>query len=319
MLNKAKLFILFLTIVTLYTGCTYRSAEREFPQQGELVTKSINVKEVQKLLQTAINTNQNAVNAKKFWFSGYIANNIQKKRNTSMFNGAFILPHGYYVSATILGVEYRFYTWDEKKYIWTEKTDWQYAEKTNIPLDPFLTFRNWVPYLSKAEELPTEKILNKDCFVYQTSFHGVDWLLEDKNNQYTSLFTTYLSGDNKEMGSVKVRTDLAKFLANSDFTLTIWLGDDKYTRKELLSLAKEKGLENESEFNNWAKANYFLWDEKNQVFHQHLIYQYKVEIKMPLPDAGYMEQEVFFRFYKYDDPGIKLSKPEEIEHYIKTT
>jgi hypothetical protein len=47
-----------------------------------------------------------------------------------------------------------------------------------------------------------------------------------------------------------------------------------------------------------------------------LIRQYETWIILPLPQAGTMDQQVLFQFYKYDDPGIKIKEPEEVEKYL---
>lgn len=47
------------------------------------------------------------------------------------------------------------------------------------------------------------------------------------------------------------------------------------------------------------------------------IHQYQTLIEMPMPGAGYMKQEAFFRLYKFNDPGIKMKSPEEIEQYVE--
>ncbi|WP_134699947.1 hypothetical protein [Ammoniphilus sp. YIM 78166] len=48
------------------------------------------------------------------------------------------------------------------------------------------------------------------------------------------------------------------------------------------------------------------------------IYQYRTWIVMPLPGGGYVDQEVYFRFYKFGDPGIpdRVKQPEEVEKWV---
>lgn len=55
-----------------------------------------------------------------------------------------------------------------------------------------------------------------------------------------------------------------------------------------------------------------IWISKEN----HLLYQYKTRIKLPIPSAGYMEQDIYFRFIKYNDPGIEAPNIEEIEKFI---
>ncbi|WP_134684721.1 hypothetical protein [Brevibacillus migulae] len=45
-------------------------------------------------------------------------------------------------------------------------------------------------------------------------------------------------------------------------------------------------------------------------------YQYETWIILPFPDGGYMDQQILFSFYKYNDPGIKIKDPEEVEKYL---
>jgi hypothetical protein len=57
-----------------------------------------------------------------------------------------------------------------------------------------------------------------------------------------------------------------------------------------------------------------LWIGKED----HVIYQYSTWIVMPLPGAGYFDQETFFRFYRYDDPRISdhIQSPENVERWV---
>jgi hypothetical protein len=49
-----------------------------------------------------------------------------------------------------------------------------------------------------------------------------------------------------------------------------------------------------------------------------IIYQYSTWIVMPLPGAGYFDQETFFRFYRYNDPRIsdQIQLPEHVEKWV---
>ncbi len=63
----------------------------------------------------------------------------------------------------------------------------------------------------------------------------------------------------------------------------------------------------------WEAVPYFdrlnmkltIWVGKNDNY----IYQYKSEATMPVPGAGSMYQEVFFKFWSYNNPGLKLESP----------
>lgn len=47
-----------------------------------------------------------------------------------------------------------------------------------------------------------------------------------------------------------------------------------------------------------------------------LIHQYQTWIILPIPGAGFMDQEVMYRFFKYNDPGIKLTELDEVQKYL---
>lgn len=58
-----------------------------------------------------------------------------------------------------------------------------------------------------------------------------------------------------------------------------------------------------------------LWIGKED----HYIYQCSTWLVMPLPGAGYVDQETYFRFYKYGDPGIEkeIQSPEKLEQWVR--
>lgn len=47
-----------------------------------------------------------------------------------------------------------------------------------------------------------------------------------------------------------------------------------------------------------------------------LLHQYETWIILPVPGGGYMDQQILFSFYKYNDPGLKIKPPEEVEKYL---
>ena len=47
------------------------------------------------------------------------------------------------------------------------------------------------------------------------------------------------------------------------------------------------------------------------------LYQYRVTYDFPLPGAGRLKQEVFFRFYRFGDPGIEPVRMEDIERFLE--
>jgi hypothetical protein len=50
----------------------------------------------------------------------------------------------------------------------------------------------------------------------------------------------------------------------------------------------------------------------------HIIYQYRTWLVMPLPGSGYFDQETFYRFYRYNDPSIPdhIQSPERVERWV---
>ena len=73
------------------------------------------------------------------------------------------------------------------------------------------------------------------------------------------------------------RSDLQQILKHSTVKMTFWIGKDPKDR---------------------------------------LLHQYQTWIILPIPGAGYMDQEVIYRFFKYNDPGIQLTDLKEVEKYL---
>lgn len=61
------------------------------------------------------------------------------------------------------------------------------------------------------------------------------------------------------------------------------------------------------------EMKYRLWIGKKDSF----IYQLKSESLIPVPEAGSMYQEVYFRFWDYNSPSITLTEPENVIKYLK--
>ncbi|HWI54816.1 MAG TPA: hypothetical protein VNT57_03940 [Desulfobacteria bacterium] len=47
-----------------------------------------------------------------------------------------------------------------------------------------------------------------------------------------------------------------------------------------------------------------------------MIYKYMTQTNMPVPGAGSIFQEVSFKFWKYNHPGLKLPGPEKLKQYL---
>ncbi len=46
------------------------------------------------------------------------------------------------------------------------------------------------------------------------------------------------------------------------------------------------------------------------------IYQYKTTLEMPVPGAGSLTQETFYKFWDYNSPSVQLTTPDRIERYL---
>ncbi|CAM5794981.1 MULTISPECIES: hypothetical protein [Brevibacillus] len=47
-----------------------------------------------------------------------------------------------------------------------------------------------------------------------------------------------------------------------------------------------------------------------------LLHQYETWIILPMPEGGTMDQQIFFQMFKYNDSGIEIKDPEEVEKYL---
>ncbi|MBU7006496.1 hypothetical protein [Phosphitispora fastidiosa] len=46
------------------------------------------------------------------------------------------------------------------------------------------------------------------------------------------------------------------------------------------------------------------------------IYQYKTSLEMPVPGAGSLTQETFYKFWDYNSPSVQLTTPDRVERYL---
>ena len=264
-----KRLLVFIMPVLLLSACTYTSGVKTFATQlpgGQGVEKQeipIAASDAQGLILKAIDASHSD-KALRYWFDGYIANNIQKRRITNMYNGVIIRPNTLFVSASLMGQSYRYLRKDEKAFFFDGES-WTRESKQEEPLDPTRGFTDWIPFLDKATKLKEEKVLNTICIPIHIKVSGTEWV--QKNS-------SVLFQDMKQM--MNGRADLDVILKNTEVETTIWIS---------------------------KKDN--------------LLTQYKTTIKMPIPSAGYMDQEISFRFIKYNDPGITIPDINEIESSIK--
>ncbi|WP_066633876.1 hypothetical protein [Desulfolucanica intricata] len=248
------IFILF-----ALAGCTYQSGEKTFEQSEETQQKP--VENAAEIISTALNTTLNTEEAHKFWYSGWVANDMQKRRVTSMFDGVVVRPHGYVVNARLAGTPYRYYKWDDNHFLYTGDTGWTRVTGEQPPLDPFLGLTWWEPFFGQAVQLPDQEVLGRECRVISIEVSGAQWLEKSSSPLFADLRKTASAAPGME-----------ELLEESRVKMTLWTGIE-----------------------------------------DNLIYQYRTWINLPVPGAGYMDQEIYFRFYKYGDPGIELKTPREME------
>jgi hypothetical protein len=110
--------------------------------------------------------------------------------------------------------------------------------------------------------------------------------------------------DDKVYGTVTATFQLkmtgAEWLANSQSPLFEPLKKQLGDRPDLEYILNESTI----------KTTFWIGREDR------LIHQYETWIILPLPEAGTMDQQVFFQLYKYDDPGIHIKDPSEVEKYL---
>lgn len=249
------LFLLLLSIVLL-SGCTNPSGEKAFPTMTkgnpQQTGKPMDPTEASKWILHAVEA-ANTKKAVRFSFNGYIANNIQKRRITNMYNGVIIRPDTLYVNATLIGQPYGYLRKKGQSYFFDGKK-WAKAPAEMEPLDPMKGFTDWIPFADRAVQLKEENILSIPCVPIQIKVSGEEWMKGNANP---------LFNDIRQM--VANRPDMATLLKDTEVETTLWFG-----KKD------------------------------------HLVYQYRTYIRMPIPSGEYMDQEIFFRFIKYNDPGITV-------------
>lgn len=299
-----------LSLLIMTGGCSYPSADRQFTsvkEEKSMAGEATSTLPLKELIRIAVDTNRNAPMLQKFWFSGWVSNTIEKRKVNSMYRGVVILPHGYYADVKVAGTPYRYYKWDDYKFLWTEKDDWMRAGKDRFSLDPFLGFDWWASVADRATALPDEEILNHKTHPFQLQLSG-----EEIAGLIEAPFFP------EEVAKLSATSEWQSLLKQTTVTANLWIGDDTYTKEEVAAQAKKaEGLEDDAALEKWVKENRLIWDEKGKVYHQYLIYQYQIWIEAPVPKAGYMNQEIFFRFYHYNDPAIKIQTPEEILKYVE--
>ncbi|MBO8170317.1 MAG: hypothetical protein H0Z33_00320 [Bacillaceae bacterium] len=303
--RSRNISVMIAVFMLVLTGCTYPSGEKVFQPTESPDTRP--AEDASQMLSIAVETMEHADVAQKFWYSGWVASHIQKRQVNSMFDGVVVRPHGYLVNARVNANPYRYYKWDDHYYLYTEKSGWVKLEKEEVPMDPLAGFEWWQPFADRAVRLPDEPILSKNCRVYQIEANGQEWVELSANPLFEEIRSRVQETDGME-----------HILQNTTVKMTLWIGDESYTREQVEDWAAKNDVDtdNQEELDQWIERNRLIWNEAEQVYKHHLIYQYETWINMPVPSAGYMDQQTFFRFYKFDDPGIKMKSPAEMEAYL---
>ncbi|RNB90361.1 hypothetical protein EDM56_07555 [Brevibacillus fluminis] len=264
-----------LSVAFLLGGCTYPSDVKELKANTSTAPTDIGTPAgplAVERLKKAIEKAETDPNAQKFWYTGYVKNTILSRTTTSMFDGIVSKPEGYLVNARIAAQPYQYYRYHDKTYL-RNGDYWITAQEQPLSFDVWKGFDDWLPFLTNAVQLPSEKIMGVDTTPFQIKISGAQWLAGSNSD---------LFGDLKK--EIADRPDMQELLKQSTIKTTIWVSNDGKTDSE-----KEDS---------------------------DLIFKYQTWIIIPLPGAGYMDQEVNYTFFKYNDPGIKLPDISEVEKYL---
>lgn len=269
-----------LSVALLLGGCTYPSSVKEFANNKAETPADQGIAAgpiAAERLKKAIEKAETHPDAQKFWYTGYVKNTILSRTTTSMFDGIVSKPDGYLVNARIATKPYQYLRYHDKTYL-RNGDYWITAQEPPLAFDVWKGFDDWLPLLNQAVQLPDEPIMGKECTPYQIKISGADWLANSNSELFGAL--------KKE---IEGRPDMVELLKQSTIKTTIWISN------------KDKNKPN---------------PKGNQKDDADLIFQYQTWIIIPLPAAGYMDQEVKYTFFKYNDPGIKLPAIEDVEKYL---
>ncbi|QQE73413.1 hypothetical protein KDJ56_16065 [Brevibacillus composti] len=269
-MRKRTVTLLSLSVLaaaSLLTGCTYESGPKTFAPTNYGTSPDITAPEQTESaaawLKTALEQARTNPDAQKYWYTGYVKNQVMARTTTSMFDKTVIMPEGYNVNARIARQDYQYYRFGDKRYV-RVKDAWMTARETPLEFDVLAGFEDWYPFLDRAVQLKDEKIYGTVCVPFQVKITGAEWLAGSNSPLFEPL--------KQQLGD---RPDLEYLLKDSTIKTTFWFG-----KKD------------------------------------HLIRQYETWIILPMPEGGTMDQQVFFQFYKYNDPGIHIKPPEEVERYL---
>lgn len=273
MVGKMKLFTIKITTslaaISLLSGCVYESDTIDFQTKVDSIQEETtpfeNPKElIEDAIEQTLLSDGSDDAVENFWFQGYIRNEIGKRTNNSMYNGAIITPNDYYVDARSMAMPFRYYRLNDKVFIFNND-QWYRAKNEPLPFSPVKGFDNWYPFLDQATQLEDESILNEPSSVMEIKLNGKEWF---ENAPYSGFQQLKNELDNLD--------NIDTLLKDTSVQMKLWIGKENKR-----------------------------------------IYQYETKIEMPIPEAGTLRQTTFFRFYKFNDPGIDLKSEEEMEALVR--
>jgi hypothetical protein len=267
--NNIKRLLIALSCILLFGGCSpLPAAQTTFsvldkPEEAKPI-------DARDLLQDAIQTMTADDPTQQFWYKGYVANSIEKRKTTSMYEGIVVRPiEAYIVNGRMAGKPFQYYRWDGHFYINKGDTWFRADQDEALPYDPLAGFTDWLPLLKDAQQLPDQEILSEPSHVIQVKITGKEWIEQSSSPLFKDL-----------KSRISSQAALDHILENTVVKMTMWIGkEDKY------------------------------------------LHQYSTWIVMPLPGAGYFDQETNFRFYRFGDPAIldKIKRPDEVEKWVLET
>lgn len=286
--------------------------------------------DLRELVELAVKTTNESEETQSFWFAGYIKNGFENRTTTSMYEGVAMRPEqAYLVNGRIAAQPFIYYRWDDAKYIkrsnvWYRDED---DEQATLPFDPFGGYTDWLPFLESAKALPDEEILSNLSHVIEVRINAKDWI-----EQSTAPLFEDLKALLGEMAEVDEQT-AEQSIEQSAEQMTEQRTDESSIERLDEQIAEASSIERPD--GQTADSIGYFTDERTAAFNHvlentivkmtlwigkenHVIYQYSTWIVMPLPGAGYIDQETYFRFYHYNDPSIPnhFQSPDRIERWV---
>ncbi|MET3290654.1 UNVERIFIED_CONTAM: hypothetical protein ABID98_003224 [Brevibacillus sp. OAP136] len=178
-----------LSVAFLLGGCTYPSDVKELKANTSTAPTDIGTPAgplAVERLKKAIEKAETDPNAQKFWYTGYVKNTILSRTTTSMFDGIVSKPEGYLVNARIAAQPYQYYRYHDKTYL-RNGDYWITAQEQPLSFDVWKGFDDWLPFLTNAVQLPSEKIMGVDTTPFQIKISGAQWLAGSNSDLFGDL------------------------------------------------------------------------------------------------------------------------------------